>query len=45
MPLVHTQIHERLSLEPVKLWKDELDWGDRLVGKKVKEKMILFPRD
>ena len=45
MPGIHAQIHDRLSLEPVTLWRDELDWGDRLVGINVKEKIILFPRD
>lgn len=45
MPTVHAQIHERLALPSIKLWEDELVWGDKLTGKTVKEKIILFPRD
>jgi methionyl-tRNA synthetase len=45
MPTVHAQIHERLALPSIKLWEDELVWGDTLTGKTVKEKIILFPRD
>jgi methionyl-tRNA synthetase len=44
MPQVHAQIHQRMNLEPTKLWKDELGWGSTLVGKKLQEKIILFPR-
>ena len=44
MPQVHAQIHQRMNLEPTKIWKDELGWGSTLVGKKLQEKIILFPR-
>ena len=45
MPQVHAQIHERMNLEPSKFWKDEMVWGNTLVGKKLQEKIILFPRE
>tara|TARA_B100001248_G_scaffold262684_1_gene260887 strand:+ start:605 stop:2128 length:1524 start_codon:yes stop_codon:yes gene_type:complete len=45
MPQVHSQIHQRMNLEPTKIWKDELGWGSTLVGKKLQEKIILFPRE
>jgi methionyl-tRNA synthetase len=45
MPLVHEQINERLGLTPCVLWKDDLVWDHRLVGKKLGEKTILFPRE
>ncbi len=45
MPEVHYAINERLGLPSCLAWKQELDWGDRLVGKKLGQKTILFPRD
>ena len=44
MPQVHAQIHERMNLEPSKFWKEEMVWGNTLAGKKLQEKIILFPR-
>ena len=45
MPEVHYAINERLGLPSCLAWKQELVWGDRLVGKKLGQKTILFPRD
>lgn len=45
MPEVHLRINERLGLSACLAWKQELDWDDRLQGKKLGQKTILFPRD
>jgi methionyl-tRNA synthetase len=45
MPEVHLRINERLGLPACLAWKQELDWDDRLQGKKLGQKTILFPRD
>lgn len=44
MPEIHERIHERFGLKSVKFWREELEWGNQMEGKKVKEKIILFPR-
>tara|TARA_B100000212_G_scaffold41627_1_gene26928 strand:+ start:3621 stop:5147 length:1527 start_codon:yes stop_codon:yes gene_type:complete len=45
MPEVHLRINERLGLPACLAWKQELEWDDRLQGKKLGHKTILFPRD
>jgi methionyl-tRNA synthetase len=45
MPTVHAKINERLSLDPCSAWSDDLSWDHRLVGKKLGDKTILFPRE
>ncbi len=45
MPTVHEKINERLYLDPCLAWSDDLSWDHRLSGKKLGEKMILFPRE
>ncbi len=44
MPGVANRIYGLLGLEEVGLWKDELDWGQRLRGNKLGQKTILFPK-
>ncbi len=44
MPNIANKIYELLGLEEVGLWKDELDWGQRLKGNKLGAKTILFPK-
>ena len=43
MPEIH-KINERLGLPPCKSWQSDLCWDNRLNGKTIKEKIILFPR-
>ncbi len=45
MPGVHARIHQRLNQQPCASWKEELEWGESLVGQKLGEKIILFPRE
>ena len=45
MPTVHEKINERLYLDPCSVWSDDLSWDHRLAGKKLGEKVILFPRE
>ena len=44
MPGVHEKINDRLGLAPCALWEEDLVSDDRLAGKKLGEKTILFPR-
>lgn len=44
MPEVHEKISERLGIPVSKNWQTDLDWDNRLEGKQLKEKIILFPR-
>lgn len=44
MPDIHAKINDRLGLAPTKLWEKDLVWDNRLNGKQLKEKIILFPR-
>ena len=44
MPSIAAKIYELLNAGEMSLWKDELTWDDRLVGRKLGEKTILFPR-
>jgi methionyl-tRNA synthetase len=44
MPEIHSKINERLGLPPCKSWQSDLSWDNRLNGKTIKEKIILFPR-
>jgi len=44
MPEISDRILGLLGLEPVVSWEGELDWSNRLEGKKFGEKAILFPR-
>lgn len=44
MPEVHTRINERLGLAPSEDWAKDLNWDNRLNGKQLKDKVILFPR-
>ena len=45
MPGIHAKIHQRLGLETIQLWNEELLWGATLHGKNLLEKIILFPRE
>jgi len=45
MPTVHAKINERLGLAACTDWSGDLSWDHRLVGKKLGEKTILFPRE
>ena len=44
MPEIHEKINDRLGLPATETWDNGLDWDFRLVGGKLKEKIILFPR-
>ena len=44
MPEIHEKINERLGLAPTESWEKDLVWDNRLTGKELKEKVILFPR-
>jgi methionyl-tRNA synthetase len=44
MPSTSQKINGVLGYEPGAIWKDELNWGTKLTGKKVAETAILFPR-
>ena len=45
MPGIHAKIHQRLGLETIQCWNEELLWGPTLHGKNLLEKIILFPRE
>ena len=45
MPSVHGKINERLGMDSCTSWKEDLIWDHRLEGRKLGEKIILFPRD
>lgn len=45
MPSVHGKINERLGMDSCTSWKEDLIWDHRLEGRKLREKIILFPRD
>ena len=45
MPMTSEKINRLFGLPNVVCWAEELDWGERLTGKEVGEKQILFPRD
>lgn len=38
------KINAVLGYEPGPSWRDELEWGARLAGRKVAESLVLFPR-
>ena len=44
MPETTQKIYAVLAHEPGVVWQDELVWGNRLLGHKVAEALILFPR-
>ena len=44
MPGIHAKINERLGIEATESWENDLVWDNRLGGKQLKEKIILFPR-
>lgn len=44
MPGIHAKINERLGIEATESWEKDLVWDNRLGGKQLKEKIILFPR-
>jgi methionyl-tRNA synthetase len=44
MPSTAMKINAVLGYEPGAVWRDELNWGTKLTGKKVAETAILFPR-
>jgi len=44
MPSTAKKINAVLGYEPGATWRDELNWGAQLTGKKVAETAILFPR-
>ena len=44
MPGIHAKINERLGVEATESWEKDLVWDNRLNGKQLKEKIILFPR-
>ncbi len=44
MPETSQKIYGVLGYQPGAVWSDELVWGNKLVGKKVAETAILFPR-
>jgi methionyl-tRNA synthetase len=44
MPGTAEKIHSLLGLSEIGSWKTELSWGNRLDGRKLGEKTILFPR-
>jgi hypothetical protein len=45
MPGVHAKIAEWMGQEPATEWADRLEWGARMEGVSLGQKMILFPRD
>jgi len=45
MPGVHLKVAECLKQEATTQWSGRLDWGDRMNGVILGQKMILFPRD
>ena len=44
MPEIHAKINDRLGIEATESWEKDLVWDNRLNGKQLKEKIILFPR-
>ena len=44
MPGIHAKINDRLGIEATESWEKDLVWDNRLNGKQLKEKIILFPR-
>lgn len=44
MPEINEKINDRLGLPATETWDLDLDWDYRLSGRKLKEKIILFPR-
>jgi methionyl-tRNA synthetase len=44
MPQISDRISALLGESPVELWAGQLDWSDRLSGRVLGEKTILFPR-
>lgn len=45
MPGVHGRICQCLGQDPAKIWSGRMEWGNRLAGTELGEKIILFPRD
>jgi methionyl-tRNA synthetase len=45
MPGVHAKIAECMGQEPATTWAGRLEWGTRIEGITLGQKMILFPRD
>ena len=45
MPGVHAKIANCMGQEPATTWAGRLEWGTRLEGISLGQKMILFPRD
>ena len=45
MPGVHAKIAACMRQEPATTWAGRLEWGTRLEGISLGQKMILFPRD
>jgi len=45
MPGVHAKIAECMGQETATEWADRLEWGARMEGVSLGQKMILFPRD
>jgi len=45
MPGVHAKIAECMGQEPAAAWAGRLEWGTRIEGVALGQKMILFPRD
>ena len=44
MPSTTEKIQAALGYTPGAVWRDELDWGNRLTGCKVQASLVLFPR-
>ncbi len=44
MPATTDKINSVLGYTPGAVWREELNWGNRLVGAKVAESLVLFPR-
>lgn len=44
MPATAEKINSVLGYRPGSTWRDELAWGSRLIGSKVAESLVLFPR-
>ena len=44
MPAAAARINGVLGYTPGPVWRDELNWDDRLAGAKVAEALVLFPR-
>jgi len=44
MPSTTEKIQAALGYQPGAVWRDELNWGNRLTGCKVQASLVLFPR-